>query len=139
MSSIVLQTPSLWASKISQVGTLNLRLSLITFILITVLPKEKRKSTATLTMVLAASVTLAFTAIRIFNLFVIFEAAIIPTIIMITKIGNYPERATANIFIMVITITASLPMLAFSSVSIGKSKDSLESIKRKLTKKEEDL
>ena len=58
-------------------------------------------------------IILVFTFIR-FNLvifYIIFEASLIPTIILIIGWGYQPERLQASIYILIYTISASLPLL----------------------------
>jgi len=90
-----------------------------------------------LVLVLTAAVIVVFSTSMILKFFISFEASIIPTIILITNAGSYPERASANIFIILITITSSLPMIMVISQMENQSKGILSSIKKKIIKKEE--
>lgn len=44
-------------------------------------------------------------------LYIMFEASLIPTFILILGWGNQPERSQAGIYILIYTVIASLPLL----------------------------
>jgi len=98
--------------------------------------KEEKKTQAQLT-VLAVVVVTIFTITRMTKLFVLFETSIIPTILLITNIGNYPEKANANIYIIIITILRSLPIIMIVIKLEKLSQTNLITIKKKIEKKEE--
>lgn len=52
-----------------------------------------------------------FIAKNILNFYIFFEIVLIPTIILITIDGKQPERLQARIYLIIYTITASLPLL----------------------------
>ena len=52
-----------------------------------------------------------FSASRIMSFYIWFEASLIPTIILIMSWGYQPERMQARIYLMLYTVTASLPIL----------------------------
>jgi len=54
---------------------------------------------------------LRFTASNILLFYILFEASLIPIIIMIITWGYQPERIKARIYIIIYTIAASLPLL----------------------------
>lgn len=54
---------------------------------------------------------LTFISSNLFIFYIIFEIILIPTLIIITKLGNQPERLQAGIYLILYTITASLPLL----------------------------
>lgn len=54
---------------------------------------------------------LIFLAKSILIFYIIFEAVLIPTIILITTNGKQPERLQARIYLIIYTVTASLPLL----------------------------
>lgn len=62
----------------------------------------------TLTIILI----LAFSTNSLWIFYIIFEASLIPTFIIIIKWGAQPERLHASIYLILYTITASLPLLA---------------------------
>ena len=54
---------------------------------------------------------IAFISSNLFIFFIFFEASLIPTIFLIIGWGYQPERLQAGIYLMLYTITASLPLL----------------------------
>lgn len=54
---------------------------------------------------------LTFRTLNIIIFYIIFEASLIPTFILILGWGNQPERFQAGIYIIIYTVTASLPLL----------------------------
>lgn len=54
---------------------------------------------------------LAFSVSHLFSFYIIFEASLIPTLIIVIKWGYQPERLQAGIYLILYTITASLPLL----------------------------
>ena len=62
----------------------------------------------------------SFSASSIISFYVWFEASLIPTIIIIITWGYQPERIQARIYLILYTVTASLPMLViFTSIYIS--------------------
>lgn len=120
---------------------IRISLTAIRTVIMIMLPMRQkiRKKTTVLLMALALSVVMVFLSATILKLFIFFETSIIPTMILITKIGNYPERSTANIFIMVITITTSLPMIILIAKLRKTTKARITRLKKKLTTKEEQI
>jgi len=55
--------------------------------------------------------TITFLTQKIFLFYIFFEIVLIPTLILITKIGNQPERLQAGLYLFIYTILASLPLL----------------------------
>lgn len=55
------------------------------------------------------AVVMIFTTRKLFIFLVSFETSIIPIILIITKAGQYPEKGSARVYIIVITIAASIP------------------------------
>ena len=55
---------------------------------------------------------LAFSVSHMFSFYILFEASLIPTLLIIIKWGYQPERLNAGMYLMLYTITASLPLLA---------------------------
>nr|QNJ33898.1 NADH dehydrogenase subunit 4 [Alitta succinea] len=53
----------------------------------------------------------AFLTSNLFSFYIMFEASLIPTLFIIMKWGYQPERLQAGLFLMLYTITASLPLL----------------------------
>jgi len=59
-----------------------------------------------------------FSASNIINFYIWFEASLIPTILIIINWGYQPERLQARIYLIIYTITASLPIFAIFLYSI---------------------
>nr|BCD55683.1 NADH dehydrogenase subunit 4 [Turdus celaenops] len=71
-----------------------------------------RKRVFTVTMILAQpSILLAFSASELMLFYIAFEATLIPTLILITRWGNQPERLNAGIYLLFYTLASSLPLL----------------------------
>nr|YP_009236178.1 NADH dehydrogenase subunit 4 [Campylorhynchus brunneicapillus]AMF83742.1 NADH dehydrogenase subunit 4 [Campylorhynchus brunneicapillus] len=71
-----------------------------------------RKRIFTSTILLAQlSLLLAFSASELMLFYITFEATLIPTLILITRWGNQPERLTAGIYLLFYTLISSLPLL----------------------------
>lgn len=62
-------------------------------------------------LILLISLVLSFSASSILIFYISFEASLIPTILLIIIWGYQPERLQARIYLIVYTITASLPLL----------------------------
>lgn len=60
---------------------------------------------------LLIALIITFSANNLILFYISFEASLIPTLILILIWGNNPERLQARIYIMIYTITASLPLL----------------------------
>nr|YP_009991683.1 NADH dehydrogenase subunit 4 [Herpetotheres cachinnans]QNN84505.1 NADH dehydrogenase subunit 4 [Herpetotheres cachinnans] len=54
---------------------------------------------------------LAFSATELMLFYISFEATLIPTLILITRWGNQPERLSAGIYLLFYTLISSLPLL----------------------------
>nr|ABD95500.1 NADH dehydrogenase subunit 4 [Taeniopygia guttata] len=71
-----------------------------------------RKRIFTTTIILAQlSILLAFSASELMLFYIAFEATLIPTLILITRWGNQPERLNAGIYLLFYTLASSLPLL----------------------------
>nr|YP_010000803.1 NADH dehydrogenase subunit 4 [Eulacestoma nigropectus]QOD96715.1 NADH dehydrogenase subunit 4 [Eulacestoma nigropectus] len=71
-----------------------------------------RKRTFITTMILAQLfIILAFSASELMMFYIAFEATLIPTLILITRWGNQPERLNAGIYLLFYTLASSLPLL----------------------------
>nr|YP_009092235.1 NADH dehydrogenase subunit 4 [Scutopus ventrolineatus]AHI45698.1 NADH dehydrogenase subunit 4 [Scutopus ventrolineatus] len=51
-----------------------------------------------------------FLASSLFGFYIFFEAVLVPTLLLILKWGNQPERLQAGLYMMIYTIVASLPL-----------------------------
>jgi NADH-ubiquinone oxidoreductase chain 4 len=115
-------------------------ISITTTIMLTVLDRKKtNKKIILIKVILVVAVLMAFSRTNIFKLFLTFEAAIAPTIIIITSAGAYQERAKANMFIITITIITSIPLLIQAAALTKEIKTELKSLKKKMSEKEEYL
>ena len=72
---------------------------------------NKRGFFSILILFLCLVVILFFLSINIMYFYIFFEISLIPTLILIIGWGYQPERLQAGIYIMLYTITASLPLL----------------------------
>lgn len=54
---------------------------------------------------------ITFSITNIISFYILFELVLIPTIILVIKSGKQPERLQARIYLILYTITASLPLL----------------------------
>nr|YP_010355166.1 NADH dehydrogenase subunit 4 [Lichenostomus cassidix]UOF70160.1 NADH dehydrogenase subunit 4 [Lichenostomus cassidix] len=71
-----------------------------------------RKRVFITTMIMAQPfILLAFSASEIMLFYIAFEATLIPTLILITRWGNQPERLSAGIYLLFYTLASSLPLL----------------------------
>nr|WNH22813.1 NADH dehydrogenase subunit 4 [Uroconger syringinus] len=74
-------------------------------------PINQQKLYITLLVVLQILVSLTFAATETILFFIMFEATLIPTLIIITRWGNQLERLNAGKYFMFYTLTGSLPLL----------------------------
>nr|BCD55501.1 NADH dehydrogenase subunit 4 [Scolopax mira] len=56
-------------------------------------------------------ILLAFSTTELMLFYISFEATLIPTLILITRWGNQPERLSAGIYLLFYTLISSLPLL----------------------------
>nr|YP_009114333.1 NADH dehydrogenase subunit 4 [Garrulax perspicillatus]AHL16786.1 NADH dehydrogenase subunit 4 [Garrulax perspicillatus] len=71
-----------------------------------------RKRIFITTVILAQPfILLAFSASELMLFYIAFEATLIPTLILITRWGNQPERLSAGIYLLFYTLASSLPLL----------------------------
>lgn len=71
---------------------------------------------------------LCFASKSIISFYVWFEASLIPTIFIIIIWGYQPERMQASIYLIIYTVTASLPILVILCILMGESGHSSISI-----------
>lgn len=72
---------------------------------------KSRRDFLFLTTSLTTILLFAFSTSHLFLFYVLFEASLIPTLLIIIKWGYQPERLQAGIYLILYTITASLPLL----------------------------
>nr|YP_010557174.1 NADH dehydrogenase subunit 4 [Gloydius himalayanus]UEC44910.1 NADH dehydrogenase subunit 4 [Gloydius himalayanus] len=73
-------------------------------------PQRQRTFLATLTL-LQLFISMTFMASNLTLMYIMFEATLIPTLIIITRWGQQAERLTAGTYFMLYTLTTSLPLL----------------------------
>nr|QOD97965.1 NADH dehydrogenase subunit 4 [Ceyx cyanopectus] len=71
---------------------------------------RKRLFIATL-IIAQPFIILAFSTTELMLFYISFEATLIPTLILITRWGNQPERLSAGIYLLFYTLISSLPLL----------------------------
>nr|YP_009991592.1 NADH dehydrogenase subunit 4 [Burhinus bistriatus]QNN84401.1 NADH dehydrogenase subunit 4 [Burhinus bistriatus] len=71
-----------------------------------------RKRTFILSLItIQPFIILAFSTTELMLFYISFEATLIPTLILITRWGNQPERLSAGIYLLFYTLISSLPLL----------------------------
>nr|YP_002364464.1 NADH dehydrogenase subunit 4 [Geococcyx californianus]ABY82538.1 NADH dehydrogenase subunit 4 [Geococcyx californianus] len=73
-------------------------------------PTRKRIFMMTLIMI-QPLIILAFSTTELMTFYIAFEATLIPTLVLITRWGNQPERLSAGIYLLFYTLISSLPLL----------------------------
>eukprot|EP00095_Tigriopus_kingsejongensis_P005072 maker-scaffold2235_size18398-snap-gene-0.1 protein:Tk05072 transcript:maker-scaffold2235_size18398-snap-gene-0.1-mRNA-1 annotation:"nadh dehydrogenase subunit 4" len=73
-------------------------------------PTRKRIFISTL-ITIQPLLILAFSTTELTLFYISFEATLIPTLILITRWGNQPERLSAGIYLLFYTLISSLPLL----------------------------
>nr|YP_009737834.1 NADH dehydrogenase subunit 4 [Hemitripterus villosus]QHX99852.1 NADH dehydrogenase subunit 4 [Hemitripterus villosus] len=74
-------------------------------------PLNRQRTYLTLLTSLQIFLILAFGATEIIMFYIMFEATLIPTLILITRWGNQNERLNAGIYFLFYTLAGSLPLL----------------------------
>nr|BAJ54190.1 NADH dehydrogenase subunit 4 [Arapaima gigas] len=74
-------------------------------------PINRQRSYITLLILLQFFLILAFSATEMIMFYIMFEATLIPTLIIITRWGNQTERLNAGTYFLFYTLTGSLPLL----------------------------
>ena len=74
-------------------------------------PENRQRLYITLLTSLQLLLILAFGATELIMFYIIFEATLIPTILLITRWGNQKERLNAGTYFLFYTLGASLPLL----------------------------
>nr|BBM34730.1 NADH dehydrogenase subunit 4 [Pterygotrigla hemisticta] len=74
-------------------------------------PLNRQRMYITLLTSLQIFLIMAFSATEIIMFYVMFEATLIPTLIIITRWGNQTERLNAGIYFLFYTLAGSLPLL----------------------------
>nr|QNE86066.1 NADH dehydrogenase subunit 4 [Sirembo imberbis] len=74
-------------------------------------PTNRQRTYITLLTSLQFFLILAFSATEVIMFYVMFEATLIPTLIIITRWGNQAERLNAGTYFLFYTLAGSLPLL----------------------------
>nr|QFQ52372.1 NADH dehydrogenase subunit 4 [Poeciliopsis sonoriensis]QFQ52385.1 NADH dehydrogenase subunit 4 [Poeciliopsis occidentalis] len=74
-------------------------------------PTNRQRAFISLLMSLQIFLILAFSATELIMFYIMFEATLIPTLIIITRWGNQMERLNAGTYFLFYTLAGSLPLL----------------------------
>nr|YP_009711988.1 NADH dehydrogenase subunit 4 [Cottiusculus nihonkaiensis]QGA73691.1 NADH dehydrogenase subunit 4 [Cottiusculus nihonkaiensis] len=74
-------------------------------------PLNRQRAFLTLLTSLQIFLIMAFGATEIIMFYIMFEATLIPTLILITRWGNQTERLNAGVYFLFYTLAGSLPLL----------------------------
>lgn len=74
-------------------------------------PSNRQRTFISLLIILQLFLILAFSATEIIMFYIIFEATLIPTLLLITRWGNQTERLNAGTYFLFYTLAGSLPLL----------------------------
>nr|YP_008815357.1 NADH dehydrogenase subunit 4 [Pristis clavata]AEL97326.1 NADH dehydrogenase subunit 4 [Pristis clavata]AGW52245.1 NADH dehydrogenase subunit 4 [Pristis clavata] len=74
-------------------------------------PDSRQRMYITLLILLQTFLIMAFSATEMIMFYVMFEATLIPTLIIITRWGNQTERLNAGTYFLFYTLMGSLPLL----------------------------
>nr|YP_009108132.1 NADH dehydrogenase subunit 4 [Araneus ventricosus]AIU45754.1 NADH dehydrogenase subunit 4 [Araneus ventricosus] len=92
------------------ISLIMIMLSIISVMMIIISSSTLNYSFLLITSILLTLI-LTFSSLNMFSFYMLFEIVLIPTLLLITKIGYQPERLQAGIYLMIYTIIASLPLL----------------------------
>nr|YP_009589357.1 NADH dehydrogenase subunit 4 [Ectophylla alba]ABC47515.1 NADH dehydrogenase subunit 4 [Ectophylla alba]ABC47518.1 NADH dehydrogenase subunit 4 [Ectophylla alba]ABC47521.1 NADH dehydrogenase subunit 4 [Ectophylla alba]QBL75934.1 NADH dehydrogenase subunit 4 [Ectophylla alba]QZP40543.1 NADH dehydrogenase subunit 4 [Ectophylla alba] len=71
----------------------------------------RKKSYITMLILLQIFLLMTFTATELIMFYILFEATLLPTLIIITRWGNQAERLNAGLYFLFYTLAGSLPLL----------------------------
>nr|YP_009330856.1 NADH dehydrogenase subunit 4 [Emberiza siemsseni]APD83790.1 NADH dehydrogenase subunit 4 [Emberiza siemsseni] len=74
-------------------------------------PTARKRIFATTVVSAQLFILIAFSASELMLFYIAFEATLIPTLVLITRWGNQPERLNAGIYLLFYTLASSLPLL----------------------------
>nr|QXU59926.1 NADH dehydrogenase subunit 4 [Callipepla douglasii] len=74
-------------------------------------PHTRKRTFISALIIIQPFIILAFSATELILFYIAFEATLIPTLILITRWGNQPERLSAGIYLLFYTLISSLPLL----------------------------
>nr|YP_009048740.1 NADH dehydrogenase subunit 4 [Genetta servalina]AIC37000.1 NADH dehydrogenase subunit 4 [Genetta servalina] len=72
---------------------------------------SRKKLYITMLVLLQLFLIMTFTAMELIMFYILFEATLIPTLIIITRWGNQTERLNAGLYFLFYTLAGSLPLL----------------------------
>nr|QYK92001.1 NADH dehydrogenase subunit 4 [Neodon fuscus] len=74
-------------------------------------PEQNKKLYISLMVCLQVLLIMSFSANELIMFYILFEATLIPTLIIITRWGNQTERLSAGIYFLFYTLAGSIPLL----------------------------
>nr|YP_010380018.1 NADH dehydrogenase subunit 4 [Elaphe moellendorffi]UDH53696.1 NADH dehydrogenase subunit 4 [Elaphe moellendorffi] len=74
-------------------------------------PMQRQRTFITTLIMLQLLISMTFMAYSLTLMYIMFEATLIPTLIIITRWGQQTERLTAGTYFMLYTLTTSMPLL----------------------------
>jgi NADH-ubiquinone oxidoreductase chain 4 len=74
-------------------------------------PVERKKMYITILVLLQVLLIITFTSTELILFYILFEATLIPTLIIITRWGNQTEWLNAGLYFLFYTLIGSLPLL----------------------------
>nr|YP_009254177.1 NADH dehydrogenase subunit 4 [Rhabdophis tigrinus]ANC62863.1 NADH dehydrogenase subunit 4 [Rhabdophis tigrinus] len=74
-------------------------------------PMQRQRTLLATLSALQLTIALTFSAYNLTLLYLMFEATLIPTLVIITRWGQQAERLTAGTYFMLYTLTTSMPLL----------------------------
>nr|YP_009092124.1 NADH dehydrogenase subunit 4 [Elaphe taeniurus]AGS12986.1 NADH dehydrogenase subunit 4 [Elaphe taeniurus] len=74
-------------------------------------PLQRQRMFITTTILLQLFISMTFMASNLTLMYIMFEATLIPTLVIITRWGQQTERLTAGTYFMLYTLTTSMPLL----------------------------
>lgn len=113
-SSITITSPSLITDSLSStLSILSIWITILIFLARYKINIQKNKPAifSITTIILLLTLLISFNASSILIFYVAFEASLIPTIVLIIIWGYQPERLQARVYLIIYTVTASLPLL----------------------------
>nr|AKG95411.1 NADH dehydrogenase subunit 4 [Cylisticus convexus] len=84
-----------------------------------------KKSFSSLILALSILLILTFSVNNIILFYIMFEASLIPIFILILGWGNQPERMQAGMYMLIYTVTASLPLLVMIFIWVDTSNSAI--------------
>nr|YP_009991696.1 NADH dehydrogenase subunit 4 [Trogon melanurus]QNN84518.1 NADH dehydrogenase subunit 4 [Trogon melanurus] len=74
-------------------------------------PQSRKRTFIAILITVQPFILLAFSTTELMLFYISFEATLIPTLILITRWGNQPERLSAGTYLLFYTLISSLPLL----------------------------